>query len=107
MLCTTSTGFSRRRLEFSGTVSCGAVIGWGLAFVGMWCGVISHSVDLVLRIFVQGLFILPWDVAGSFAKYVHINLLFMNGKPSRQSLWMVFMSVAVGGLNMHWCICFT
>ena len=46
------------------------------------------------RIFVRGLFVLPWDVAGSFAKYFLIRLLFKNGKPSRQLLLMTFMSVA-------------
>ena len=71
-------------MEFSGTVSYGAVFGWGVAFVGMWCVIISHSLGLVLHICVRGLFALPWDVAVYFSKYVHINSLFMNGTPSRQ-----------------------
>ena len=46
----------------------------------------------VLRIPVQGLFILPLDVTGDFIKYFCTSLLFINGKPSRKPLLMALVS---------------
>jgi len=35
------------------------------------------------------------------------SLIFMNGKPLRKLLLVMFMSVAIGGLNMLWYMYFT
>ena len=72
----------------------------------MWSVIISQYRGLVLHIPVRGLFILRLDDAGDLAKYLCTSLLFINGKPSRKVLLVVFMSVAIGGLDTLCCMYF-
>lgn len=52
---------------------------------------------LVLRIPVCGCFILPFDVAGLGARYLHTRSTFINGTPSSWPLLIALSSVCTGG----------